>query len=299
MKFDQIVLIPKIGGSNTAEALAFSKEIEASALLKSLGIKVTLNETLIDDKTLIVPVGGDGTVLHATKLAANFNAPILGINLGNVGFLTDLERHSAIDALSTINDKNSWVDEDRLLLTAFDVDGKNTGHLAFNDFVISDKFSGQMIKYNLSIGANKLHDAGTHRGNAVVISTPTGSTGYSLSAGGAIVAPDADVIAITPVATMSMSSRPIIVHGDSYITVRLTAARPDIFTNQNVDSNICVICDGRQFSANEMRRFISSYSTDTVCYKFTFGKHNKKVTMVHPTEYNFFSRLTDKLGWNN
>lgn len=274
MQFNKILPICKVGGARVEEAAKLISKIERSSVLQKAGLEIIKSWTQADDKTLVVPIGGDGTVLHAAKSAVEFGLPLLGVNLGNIGFLTDLYSDEAIDWLQAINEPNLWIEEERTLLRV-----EHTDCLALNDFVISDTQSDSIIRYNLRIGAQ---DAGNHKANGVIVATPTGSTAYALYVGGSIIEPSLDVIEIIPVAAMSMSSRPIIASGKSEIRIKIQL-KPGRKVSLKADGQDCDI---------------SAVSSDGLA-EIVITQYDKKVRMLHMKDWNFFSKMTDKLGWNN
>lgn len=305
MSFDKIVLIPKVGGGKIREAKVFADKIRSDSRFLKQGIFVTEDCNDADEHTLIVPVGGDGTVLHAAKLAAANGSTILGVNLGNVGFLADLPAQNAIESLLTINDDTenpNWISDSRILISLFNKNGEQTEHVAFNDFAISDSLNGKTIRYDLSISGQH---AGNHRANGVIISTPTGSTGYSLSAGGPILLPSAKAIAITPVAPISLSSRSIIIGSESKITLTIEHPRPHSWyptrqQNETISSSLVIKSDGLPLTDYMMTRdFIVSHDSENVTYQIGIEQAKNVVKMIHPTGYNYFSILKEKLGWNS
>ncbi len=303
MRFNKILLVTKVGGERVDESLLLANEIEQSQELKDAGISVIRNMPYSDDpslsKTLMVSIGGDGTVLHCAKTAFELNIPILGINLGNLGFLTDISKTEAIQVLATINDESSWVSEERILLVTETTNPDFTDQVesfAFNDFVISDLYSDTVIKYDLNIGG---HHAGHHKANAVIVSTPTGSTAYSLFVGGSILAPDLDVIAVSPVAAMSMSSRPVVASGKCTITIDVKHPKRDDHLedgyHDSIESTLCLKSDGQTI---ELDQFLVAEEEQFYLFKIKIKKHDKHVTLLHHKDYNFFSRMSEKLGWN-
>lgn len=241
----------------------------------------------VDDTTVVVPVGGDGTVLYAAKLALEKGVPLIGINLGQVGFLTDLsinevQFHRLFSALidqfcklfsaSLQQDGYKFKTDHRTLLS---VKFNETEYLAMNDFVISDLYADSIINYDLKIGKSI---AGRHRANSVIVSTPTGSTAYALMVGGSIIEPDLNVMEIIPVAPLTMASRPIICSGDSEVQI-------DVHNKK-----------GREISLKGDGQEIARFRGDGI--KITLKKHEHKVTLLHFEDWNYFEKLSLKLGWN-
>jgi len=288
--YNKILFIPKIGGANVGLAnclIAFAKKHLALRQNNPqfgsewLEIKIIESYEEADDRTLVVPVGGDGTVLYAAKSALELNLPILGVNLGQVGFLTDLTAtEETLDILfdslfiytSSVQQEEIFKKDYRTLLS---VEFNGNEYLALNDFVISDLYSDSIINYDLQIGASA---AGKHKANSVIVATPTGSTAYALMVGGSIIEPDLDVMEIVPVAPLTMASRPIIVSGKSAITI-------DVHNKK-----------GREVSCKADGQEIARLRGDDT--RITITRHEKKVTLLHYADWNYFEKLSLKLGWN-
>ena len=147
---------------------------------------------------LIISVGGDGTMLKSTKLAYEFEIPITGINRGRLGFLTDIKPNQALTVIKDIISGQFDI-ENRMLIEVFvrDNNSLNSIGYAFNDIVINRKETGRMINIETSIDNKPIN---THEGDGFIISTPTGSTAYSLSCGGPIMKPDVEAFLLVPIA---------------------------------------------------------------------------------------------------
>lgn len=278
--FNQIFVIQKVGGANVELSQAIIKDIRRIVEKYHPEITVTDRLAMVDENTIAVPCGGDGTVLYAAKMLAAlpFEVPIIGFNLGQLGFLTDYSPNMpAIIAFVDMlvgDSKTKFVEDRRTLLTITDEISK-TEYLALNDFVISNLYSDSIIKYDLHVGESY---AGNHKANGVVISTPTGSTAYAINLGGVIIEPDLDVIEIVSIAGMGMTIRPMIVSGSKEITVNV-AAREGQSVSCKADGQECV-------------RY------NNVDMSITIKRHEKKVRLLHNEGWNFFELLTNKLNWN-
>lgn len=172
-----------------------------------------------------IVIGGDGTILLAANAAASCGVPVLGINMGNVGFLADVELAELEGALRAFADGKYNIEE-RFMLCA-SVAGKDSlpPLTALNDLVISRASYTRMVALDVLVDG---HFLASYVGDGVVVATPTGSTAYSLSAGGPVVDPSLDACIITPVCPHTLSSKPIIVPGSAEITIRFHAAFDDI-----------------------------------------------------------------------
>lgn len=173
---------------------------------------------------LFVTMGGDGTILHASKLAVDGNVPILGVNMGSKGFMAGLEK-SQLDLFDTFS-FDSLRTEKRMML---DVElrrenGSSLHSHALNDAVISKGAISKIIKLNIFAGENRIMN---FPGDGVIICTPTGSTAYSLSAGGPIVEPEADNIIITPICAHAIYAQPRVLSGRRTVEATLDSPNPE------------------------------------------------------------------------
>lgn len=170
-------------------------------------------------------IGGDGTLLSAANHAAAEGVPILGINMGNMGFLADVELSELECALESFASGKYTIDE-RFMIEAVHTspDGQSEPLTALNDIVISRASYGRMVAIEVIVDG---HFVAAYDGDGVVIATPTGSTAYSLSAGGPVVDASLEVFIITPICPHTMSSKPLIVSGKSKIALRFKSTFGD------------------------------------------------------------------------
>lgn len=199
--------------SNNADVFMLS---ECAPFYK--GVKVSYTDTieeLFRICDIAITVGGDGTIIHAAKYAARFDKPLIGVNVGRLGFAADIEI-DGISELTRILDGNYSVEE-RIL---FDVEviknGVSKNYLAVNDAVIARGQLSKIIDLQVTLDDEEI---AKYRADGLLFSTPTGSTAYSLSAGGPIIAPQLDCILMTPVCPHSLFSRSVIFEGNSVLTV--------------------------------------------------------------------------------
>ena len=172
-----------------------------------------------DRPDLLVALGGDGTMLRCAEKAAVLDVPMLGINLGNVGFLAEMEPDGLTVALDRLL-KGDYTEERRALLA---VTHREARYLALNDAVISRGAYPRLIRVQARLDGSW---AGDYRADGLIVATPTGSTGYSLSAGGPIIAPGVDCMLITPICPHSLQHRPQVVPGNASVTLTLQADEP-------------------------------------------------------------------------
>ena len=163
----------------------------------------------------LVCLGGDGTILRGAQYAVQWNAPLVGINLGQVGFLAEIDKEDMLPAMDALLE-GRFTEEARSLLEATTEDGRR--FLALNDVVVTRGGYARLVTVRALVNGTL---AGDYRADGLVIATPTGSTGYSLAAGGPIVSPDVDCMIITPICAHSLQHRPEVVPGSAEISLRL------------------------------------------------------------------------------
>ena len=253
--------------------------------IKNVANAVHWEEVIVpEDAGLFVAVGGDGTMLHAMRMSKDFGEPALGINIGKLGFLAEIQPDHVEEAIIAIANGQFRLDERSVL--------HETTHRknAINEFVISPVLAKDTIKYEFFIDGIS---SGAHQANGLIISTPTGSTAYSLSVGGSILQPDSGVFQITPIAAMSLNSRSVVVSENSKISVKLSL-------RDGVKYN--VISDGQVIS--EFDSIDKGGGDDyTPAYRvgermFHFQKANQPAILMHRADWNFFGVLHKKLNWN-
>ena len=224
---------------------------------------------------LAIVVGGDGTLLKAGRLLADKNIPVIGINLGRLGFLVDISPDEISEQLSKML-KNEYVMETRSLLHAEAFRGKKSlgESVAFNDVVLHVRNDIRMIEFTTHIDDTFVN---TQRADGIVVATPTGSTAYSLSGGGPILHPGLDAVVLVPICPHTLSSRPLVISNESQINISLNESR-------NVDARLSF--DGQ---AN-----IELRAGDNVMIRHK----SHKLQLMHPKDYDYFNILRNKLGWS-
>lgn len=242
------------------------------------GIKEGYTLEQIGEKSdLVIVIGGDGNMLGMARRLAKYNVPLIGINRGNLGFLTDITPQTAFEQLHSCLERREFFIEERFLLQAeIEQNGKIvTSNNALNEFVVHSSQIAKMIDFEVSID-DKF--AFSQRSDGLIIATPTGSTAYSLSAGGPILSPNLNAISLVPLNPHSLTSRPLVVSGDSHISLR--------FARYN-QPNLTLSCDSQElFAFNVDDRIIVKKSHDTL-------------KLLHLNDYNYFTVLGSKLGWLN
>lgn len=178
-----------------------------------------------DGTDCIIVLGGDGTLMRAADNVQGLNIPLLGINLGTLGYLAEIDRLSIFPALDCVLQDKCKI-ERRMMLqgTVYKKDEVIRSGIALNDIVITCEGAPHVMAIYNYVNGKYLN---YYRGDGVIISTPTGSTGYSLSAGGPLISPDSELFLITPLAAHTLNTRSIILPADSEITVKIGAGRDD------------------------------------------------------------------------
>ena len=244
--------------------------IDESSSYKNQLVKAVTNEQFIENVDLIIVFGGDGTLLNSARQYLEYEIPILGVNMGNVGFLTDLKIDNFDATVKDILMGNFKIEERNLVSARF-----NEEHLyGLNEVVIHSGAYAQLMRYRLNVNEKVVYE---QRSDGLIIATPTGSTAYSLSAGGPIIHPSLDVWTILPMLPQSLSSRPFIISSDENVEVEL-------FDGPSESAKICV--DGQD-------DIDIPYGI-----KISISKMEKTLKLVHPVDNDFFEACREKLGWS-
>ena len=219
---------------------------------------------------LLVVFGGDGTLLNSARQYLEYEIPILGVNMGNVGFLTDIKVENFHTSMQEILDGNYKIEERNLVSAKF-----NDNHLyGLNEVVIHSGAYAQLMRYRLNVNDKVVYE---QRSDGLIIATPTGSTAYSLSAGGPIIHPSLDVWTIIPMLPQSISSRPFVISSNEKVEMEL-------FEGPSENAKICV--DGQ-------KDIDVPYGLN-----ISISKTKKTLKLVHPKDNDFFEACREKLGWS-
>lgn len=284
IRFKNIAIIGRQNSSNAAKTLSLlikhlkAKKINAylehdtASILPNNKIPTIPREKLKDYCDLIIVIGGDGSLLSAARIAASQKLPIVGVNRGDLGFLTDI----APDNIAKIDEilAGNYLQENRLLLEA-KIDDQNkttTKNLALNDVVILPYTPGHLSEFAVYVDQQFLCN---YRADGLIVATPTGSTAHALSSGGPILHPTLENIVLVPMQSHNLSSRPIVIASKSEIKIT--------FNEDNI-ADLLVICDGQ---------------TQTIAHggAIKISKAKEKLRLLHPTDYNYFETLRTKLNW--
>ncbi|MBO5566334.1 MAG: NAD(+)/NADH kinase [Succinivibrio sp.] len=269
---------------------------ELGVLLKNLGVQAYLDKNTaigfnipeipvlsrrqIKDQDLIIVMGGDGSVLGAARALVDLQVPMLGVNRGHLGLLTDVNPNDLKDKLTKVVtgrydiEQRTMIDV-RVSREEDDGAGELIGQsLAMNETVIHSGMMAHMMTFKVSIDNRYMY---TLRGDGIIVNTPTGSTAYSLSAGGPIIEPHLDVLALVPMFPQSLNCQPIIIPGKSSVRID--------FENRSGAELISINCDGQV-----------SMKADNKCSVF-INQHREPLSLIHPEGYDYYSLLRQKLGW--
>ena len=224
----------------------------------------------IEKSDIVIAIGGDGTIIHIAKHAATLNKPILGVNCGRVGFVANLEP-ADIPLLSKLFDRTYSIDERMMLeVSVFSKNRANTLY-ALNDVTVSRGSLSRMVELDVKYNGEFIN---SYRSDGLILSTPTGSTAYSLSAGGPVIEPHMKCILLTPVCPHSLFTRSVLFSDDSQVSV---------MPNERCDADIFVTADG-----------IQSFKIDK-SDSITVKRSKLTADFIKLNNKNFYRILNDKL----
>lgn len=285
MDFKKIAIIGKY--NNLKEDLDFSLKLEKLIdYIEKRNIKVFLEEktqqqfllnqfapiALLDCKKvdLIIVLGGDGTMLGVGRTISHLEVPMVGINQGRFGFLADISFNEMEEELGQILDGH-YVADERMLLS---VEVKRSKKLIYESMALNDivtRSSSSLIELELSINKSLLHK---QRSDGIIVSTPTGTTAYALSAGGPIIQPDMDAVTIVPINPHTLSNRPIALNANQPITINIL----------DMDEGYLSV-DGQIKFPLDLRDEILIQKSETT------------ISILHPKDFCYFEMLRNKLNW--
>ena len=254
--------------------LVFEKRT-ASILRLTAESHLTVSE-FPDAVDLVMVVGGDGSMLSASRELASTGIPLLGVNRGRLGFLTDIYPEDIENKVPLVV-MGEYLREKRFLLESNIVrDGVviKSG-VALNDIVFHPGKPLRMLEFELYVDDEFVY---SQRSDGLIISTPTGSTAYALSAGGPLLFPELDAIVLVPLNPHTLNSRPIVLQGDAEIAIRVG------YGNEMASQ---ITCDGHTDYATEPGDMI------------TIAKHNHQINLIHSRDNNFYRVCRSKLGWGS
>jgi|AntRauTorckE5430_2_1112549.scaffolds.fasta_scaffold00008_39 NAD+ kinase len=244
----------------------FKKEreiLDFKHLMQKINVEVVED---VKDSDLIIVLGGDGSILHMGKVAHQYQIPILGVNLGHIGFLADVSSEET-DVIHAIL-QGHYTEEPKQVLKC-QIDQKT--YYAINEVMVSKARAVRMIHYEVYVDDHFLYE---QKADGVIIATTTGSSAYALSAGGQLIHPGAKAISIVPVCPNKITSLPLVLDENAQI---------EIVLNQWKDSEAVIANDAVEVPFSHQRVKIS--------------KDKSSVTFLHPLHYNYYRTLQLKLGW--
>ena len=262
-------LLPHLKGRGVEVLLS-----AAAPGLDAAGVTRVPEAAIGERADLVIAVGGDGTLLYAARLVARHGVPLLGVNRGRLGFLTDVSPKDLLPSVDAALTGSLQADERPLLaaqLTA--ADGRVAQALALNDVVMQKHDTGRTLDFETRIDQRYVN---THDGDGIIVASATGSTAYALSCGGPIIEPHLDALVIAPICAHTLSDRPIVVSSRSVIEV-LLLERPDTQAN--------VACDGMMLGAL------------TAGDRLEVRSAAERVTLLHPSGHDYYKLLRSKLHW--
>lgn len=237
-------------------------------------VPILSREAMGKKHDLIIVVGGDGSLLSAARMAIHVNIPVVGINRGRLGFLTDISPHDMDAQLSEIL-AGQYTEELRFLLHTRIGDGNTTYYEgdALNDVVLSGGSETHLVEFDVYVDKQFVSH---YRADGMILATPTGSTAYALSAGGPIMHPQLDAMVMVPMFSHSLSARPLVLDGQVKIDLRIS--------EQN-ENDLQISCDGHESHIVKPGQHVS------------ISKNTQHLRLLHPMDYHYYDTLRIKLGW--
>ncbi len=229
-------------------------------------------EHLCQNSDALVTLGGDGTLISTVRRSFKYDIPIFGVYAGSLGFLADINLDELDEFVSNLVAGNYRVDERSILEAQFVQNKKEVTLYAFNDIVVTRPSVSNMIHVETLVDSKAFN---TYYGDGVIVSTPTGSTAYNLSAGGPVLFPLTNVFALTPICPHSLTQRPVVLPGEFSIEMKTPKDRA------------LVIIDGQDKHELEAGESIHIQLA------------KKKVKLIHREEFNYFDVLKEKLNWGD
>jgi NAD+ kinase len=287
-EFKTIGLIGKYGDPGIAQSLSamagFLKEHhlevwlddETARTVPHLGLDICNRAELGERCDLAVVIGGDGTILNAARTLSEAGIPLVGINLGRLGFLADISPTYMLDVMKEILAGN-YSSEERFLLQGKIIRDGNTIQEcdAFNEVVVHKWNMARMIEFETHVNGLFMD---VQRSDGIIVSTPTGSTAYALSGGGPILMPTLNAISLVPICPHTLSNRPVVINGDSNIAI--------VVRDCNID-HAQMTCDGQ-----------TNYD---LCDgdRIEIKKKPRLIRLIHPANHDYFHILRAKLRWGS
>lgn len=285
--FDRIGVFSKPAGNKVPDTLQHLLEflskrnhkviVEESSrnLVSQPNVEFMSSDIIGANCDLIVVIGGDGSLLKAARAIVDNKIPVIGINRGSLGFLADINPADLETTLTKILDGEYYSEYRTMLHASIIKENKVVSqHLALNDVVLHHGDIARLIEFEVYIDSQFVLD---QRSDGIITATPTGSTAYALSGGGPIIYPSLDVLCMVPMFPHTFSARPIVINKNSKI--RLVVSKQNI-----VDAKVS--CDGQ------------THMTLAAGDELHIQANQNALHLLHPKDYNYFTTLREKLGWN-
>ena len=283
-KFSHIAL-----STSSQDERVLSIATQVYEILSNAGIKVSFDSSflnleaptkkkhktakhIIKNAELLIAIGGDGTMLNCSRRYGSKGVPILGINLGNVGFLTDIAPKEITSRLLDVI-KGNFIKDKRFFLEA-SLQNKDGSFIALNEVVIHSGAIAQLIEFDLYIDDSFVY---RQKADGLIINSPTGSTAYSLSGGGPIVHPNLDVITLLPMFPHRLNTSPLVVGGGSKITIKMTEKK------------------NKSILSMDSHNSLKLRQGDVI----TISKGKSSLILIHPRGHDFYEACRNKLGWSS
>ncbi|MDO8683889.1 MAG: NAD(+)/NADH kinase [Armatimonadota bacterium] len=256
-----------------ARSITVLIESEAAALINRMDIAASEDE--VSSADMIVVLGGDGTILRAARMASPKNTPILGVHLGQYGFITEIHPPNVKEALERTLRGDYQVSERLMLKAGLIRDGREiAAHIALNDAVVAKGPLARLLRLHTYVNEKYI---ATYAADGIIVSTPTGSTAYSLSAGGPVVNPNVDVLIITPICPHTLNARSLVIPGSESVQIVIECDRDE--------EGMMLTIDGQSG--------IALQSSDKVDIRR--AEHPAKI--VFWDTWSFYDKLQSRLRW--
>jgi NAD+ kinase len=242
-------------------------------IMNGPGIDTVLEAELALEAGLVVAVGGDGTMLHAARMAAIVDVPVLGINRGRLGFLADVNPDRMFESVADALSGRCIAERRSMLAAQITVGGEPISALALNDVVVAKRETGRMVDLRTWVNGAYVN---THSGDGFIVATATGATAYALSCGGPIVHPTLDAVVLVPICPHTLSDRPIVVPAGSVIELELA---------DRFETRAQVVCDGIVLADLEPG------------VRLRVERAKVSATLLHPPGHDYYRILRSKLHW--
>lgn len=259
----------------TPKKLSLFQDIDTAANF-DLQLPILARAQMNDTDDLIIVVGGDGSLLAAARMAIKSNTPVIGINRGRLGFLTDILPQDIEPQLNAVLG-GEYEQEQRFLLhtTIYDEQQNYFSGDALNDVVLSRGSATHLIEFDVFVNQQLV---GHFRSDGLILATPTGSTAYALSAGGPIMHPQLNAIVLVPMFSHSLSSRPLVIDATAQIELHISLSN---------EHELRISCDGTDSQMVKPGQ------------KVSIKKNSSQLRLLHPRDYHYYDTLRSKLGWES